>query len=134
MAAPRYGIVLLLLAVLSLSGCMSLEERKKDAALDTTLSHYRTAMRWGHWDTLFSYRDASAPQAPDIKTENIRVTAYEIRQPPVPISDEQVSQVVEIQYVVEDQQRLRKVLDKQDWRHDKENNQWRLHSAFPDFR
>jgi hypothetical protein len=132
MRALTVGFVLLALALLS--GCGSLEEKKKDAALDTTLSNYSTAMRWGRWETLFSYRDPTAPEAPDIDTDNIRVTAYEIRQPPVPISDEQVSQVIEIQYVIEDEQRLRKLLDKQDWRHDKETKQWRLHSAFPDFK
>lgn len=125
--------LLLIVLIVALSGCMSLAERKKEGALDAALSSYRTAMRWGHWETLLSYRHKDAPTLPSLDLENIRVTSYEVRQPPVPVKEDTVHQVVEIQYVMVDEQRLRKLLDNQKWLHDKESNQWRVMSDFPAF-
>jgi hypothetical protein len=112
---------------------MSYQERKKEIVLDDTLSKYRTAMRWGRWDTCLSFRDLKAPAVPEQDLDNIQVTSYEIRQPPVSTEEDSVLQVVEIQYVLRDRQRLRKVYDKQDWRFDVEQKVWRLHSPFPEF-
>ena len=126
--------ILLVLLALSLAGCTSYQERKKEIVLDNTLSKYRTAMRWGHWDTCLSFRDLKAPTVPEQDLDNIQVTSYEIRQPPVSTKEDVVLQVVEIQYVLRDRQRLRKVYDKQEWRFDVEQKVWRLHSPFPEFR
>ena len=123
-----------LVLALSLTACKSIQERKKETALDSTLYSYHTAMRWGRWDTLLSYRGTKAPEVPEVDLDNIRVTGYEVRQPPVPTSEETVFQVVEIQYVLRDSQRLRKLFDEQEWRFDAETRQWRLFSPFPDFR
>ncbi len=66
--------------------------------------------------------------------DNIRVTGYEIRQPPLPVDEAKVLQVVEIDYVLEDSQRLRKLSEQQEWRHDPESKQWQVFSPFPEFR
>lgn len=127
-------LLLLLPLLISLAGCSSVSERKKENALDSTLSQYRVAMRWGRWDTLVGFRAAKAPEMPQLDFDNIRVTAYEVRQPPVPVGEGVVAQVVEIHYVLNDLQRLRKLYDKQEWRHDEETLQWTLYSPFPEFR
>ncbi len=120
--------------LIALGGCFSLSERTKENALENTLSKYRIAMRWGRWDTLMGFRALKAPAMPDLNFDNIRITAYEVRQPPVPVGEQEVAQVVEIQYVLNDQQRLRKLYDKQEWRHDEETRQWTLYSVFPEFK
>ena len=120
--------LMLVLLVLSLAACMSYQERKKEIVLDNTLSKYRTAMRWGRWDTCLSFRDLKAPTVSDQDLDNIQVTSYEIRQPPVSSKEDVV-----LQYVLRDRQRLRKVYDKQEWRFDVEQKVWRLHSPFPEF-
>ncbi len=101
--------------------------------MDHVLSNYRTAMRWGRWEDLFSFRDPKAPVVPELDLDNIRVTGYEIRQPPVEIKENTVIQVVQIQYVLRDRQQLRKLREKQEWRFDAENKRWTLFSPFPDF-
>jgi len=131
---PSMKTAPILLSILLLSGCSSLMGSKKETALDATLSTYQTAMRWGHWETLWSYRNAKAPAPPALPFDNIRVTAYEVRQPPVPIREDRVLQVVEIQYVLGDEQRLHKVFDKQEWRYDADANLWSLYSPFPELR
>lgn len=133
-ALPLQRSLALLLIALALVGCETLQERKKESALNATLYSYHTAMRWGHWETLFSYRDAKSPEVPELDLDNIRVTSYEVRQPPVEVKEGTVMQVVEIQYVLTDRQRLKKLLDKQEWRHEKETKLWRIHSPFPDFK
>ena len=125
--------LILIVLVLGLTGCMSFSERKKENALDHTLSQYRTAMRWGHWDTLFGFRDQKAPAVPEQDLDNVRVTSYEIRQPPVAVKENTVLQVVEIQYVLRNTQLLRKLYEKQEWRYGEEEKLWRLHSPFPQF-
>ncbi len=127
-------LLVVLPLLIALGGCSSYAERKKGNELENTLSKYRIAMRWGRWDTLMGFRAPKAPAVPVQDFDNIRVTAYEVRQPPVPVAENEVAQVVEIQYVLNDQQRLRKLYDKQEWRHDEEVDQWVLHSAFPEFK
>jgi hypothetical protein len=117
-----------------LVGCAGYQQSKKESALNSTLSSYQTAMRWGHWETLVSYRGAKAPAVPEFDFDNIRVTSYEIRQPPVSTDENTAHQVVQIGYVLNDQQRLRKLYDRQEWRYDPEAKQWRVFSPFPDFR
>jgi len=132
----RYAkIVLLLLLIISLSGCMgTIKERKKAIVLEQTLSHYRTAMRWGRWESLFTFRDIKAPAVPELDLDNIQVTGYEIRQPPTEIEENKVVQGVQIEYVLRDQQRLRDLRDMQEWRFDPEQKSWTLFSPFPEFR
>ena len=125
--------LILIALVLGLAGCMSYAERKKEHALDNTLSQYRTAMRWGQWGAVLGFRDQKAPAVLDQDLDNVRVTSYEIRQPPVTTKENTVLQVVEIQYVLRDLQRLRRLYEKQEWRYGEKDKLWRLHSAFPQF-
>jgi hypothetical protein len=127
-------IVPILLIALVLHGCTSFGDDKKATTLDSTLFAYQTAMRWGQWEALFNYRNVKAPPPPALPFNNIRVTAYEIRQPPVPVQEDQVLQVVEIQYVLTDEQRVHTALDKQDWRYDADARLWSLYSPFPELR
>jgi hypothetical protein len=131
---PPVKIALALLAAVLLGGCSSLPGNKKDNALETTLSEYQSAMRWGYWSTLMGYRGDKAPPVPALDFDNIRITGYEVRQPPVSVRDDTVLQVAEIQYVLTDQQRVHKVFDKQEWRYSEKTGQWRLFSSFPELR
>jgi len=127
-------LLLLIVLLPLLGGCGAYSERKKEMALESTLYQYRTAMRWGHWQTLAGMRGPKAPAMPDFNRDNIRVTGYEIQQPPVPVDETLVLQVVRIDYVLQDSQRLKSLQDKQEWRHDKESKQWQIFSPFPQFR
>jgi hypothetical protein len=133
--AVRHLKLFALLVVIAVqAGCGGYSEQKKEMALESTLSQYHTAMRWGHWQTLRGLRGSKAPAVPDIDLENIRVTGYEIVQPPLPVDETKVLQAVEIEYVLKDSQRLRRLRDDQEWRHDAETGQWQVYSPFPDFR
>ncbi len=126
-------IILLIVLLPLLAGC-GIAERKKEMALESLLYQYRTAMRWGHWQTLTGMRGPKAPAVPELDLDNIRVTGYEILQPPLTVDDTKVLQVVEIEYVLKDSQRLRRLRDEQEWRHDEEGKKWQIFSPFPEFR
>ena len=125
--------LILLLLLVGLAGCSSIQGQKKEIALNNTLSNYHTAMRWGHWESLISMRSPKAPKMPEVDLDNVRVTGYELRQPPVEIEKDKVVQVVQIDYVLRDRQQLRKLRDNQEWRYDPETKLWSLFSPFPDF-
>lgn len=115
-----------------LAGCNSLLGNKPATTLETTLSAYRTAIRWGYWSQVFNFYTANTIQ-PTIVLDNIRVTAYEVLQPPIFINEQHAIQVVEIQYVLNDKQILHKILDKQDWHYNNDTELWQLHHPLPKF-
>ena len=125
--------LVLLILLAGLAGCNTFQEKKRENTLDSTLSNYHTAMRWGHWESLISMRSPKAPKMPEVDLDNVRVTGYELRQPPVEIEKDKVVQVVQIDYVLRDRQQLRKLRDNQEWRYDPETKLWSLFSPFPDF-
>lgn len=120
--------------VLILSGCLSITESKRAADLEVTLSAYHTAIRWGRLEELVNYYGTKIFKLSNLNSKTIKVIAYEVRQPPILINDKRAVQVVEIQYVVNDKQLVRTILDKQDWRYNMDKEGWRLYSQFPEFR
>lgn len=127
----RYVIIVLMFLIVSCSG---ITDDKRETSINSSLYNYQTAMRWGQWDVVFGLRSKDAPPIPDLPFEDTQVTAYDILQPPVFIAQDHMVQVAQIQYIRSDEQRVRKVMDKQDWRYDADNSVWLLHSPFPDFR
>lgn len=116
-----------------LVGCSELMESKLDTTLETTLSAYHTAMRWGDGATLVNYHRQGDKQASTEPLAGVRVLSYEVRRPPIFVSELRVMQVVEIQYVVNDTQRVRSILDHQEWHYQPDKNIWQLHSPWPSF-
>lgn len=66
--------------------------------------------------------------------ENIRVTSYDVVQPPVRSDESTATQIAQIEYLHEDVQRVRKLSDRQEWRYDPATETWWLHSGVPAFK
>lgn len=130
MSARPVGLLLL---VLLLSGCV-LQRSGQSRDLETLLSRYESAVRWGYWDAVLSCRHKDAPAMPELDLDNIQVTGYLVRKGPLLVDPDTASQTVEISYVRKSEQSLRKARDEQLWRYDAEQKQWWLHSAFPKLR
>jgi hypothetical protein len=102
-------------------------------SLEIALNAYHTAMRWGYWEKVISFYHANTT---DINTipNKIRITAYNVHQLPVLTHDgTRAIQVVELQYVINEQQILRKILDKQEWHYDDATQSWQINSSLPKF-
>lgn len=116
-------------------GCARVEKEKKTKGLEAAVTAYGNSIRWAYYETAFGYIH------PDFRTDipegldNVRVTSYEVVQPPI-IKDEaktRAEQVVQIEFVRRDEQVVRRISDRQDWRFDPQTETWWLHSKMPAF-
>ena len=123
----------LLLATLLLSGCQSLERRKQNELLTQTLRTYESTLRWGDLRKAYSFLKPELAAKTDIPSglDNVQITRYEVVSPPVPMSDNSALQVVEIQYVLKDQQMEKLITDQQLWEFNPEELRWYLASKVP---
>ncbi len=118
------------------SGCAQIERDKKSMSLEAAVNAYGSAMRWGYFETASGYLHADAhAQVPRPDwTTNLRILSYEVVQPAVLGSDEVANQVVKIDYLYEDEQRVRSLVDRQIWRYDAGSGTWWLYSGLPPFK
>jgi hypothetical protein len=133
MKLPILRLALVLAAAFGAGGCGTIEKDKKNKAMDAALTTYNEAIRWGYFDTAYSYVHPGKRQTTPSYLENVRVTGYEVLQPPVVKDDTELEQVVRIEYVHEDTQRVRSLSDRQLWSYDMKTNTWWLQSGVPRF-
>jgi hypothetical protein len=129
-----YSLTLLILVVLSLPGCLSMGESKRDLSLQKTLRNYETVVRWGVRERIKDFSDQVSESSVAQANEGIRVTHYEVLQGPILVSEEQARQLVRIQYVFKENQVVKEVMDRRVWQYDEEENVWVLKSAQPVFK
>jgi len=129
-------ITLLLLATF-LSGCASMDERKKTVMLDRATRHYESAIRWGDYATANVYRlqdsaDAQATSPADLK--RFRVTSYETLNTVLNADETEAQIVVQIRYYDEERMKEVTLTDRQTWTYDAESGLWHLDGPLPAFR
>jgi hypothetical protein len=135
----RLIVFLLALAVASLGGgCGTIKEDTMAQSLYLATKGYRESIRWGYFEAAAGFLHPDERADIDFDSlENVRVTGYEVIQPAVISADqsEQRSavQLVRVDYVLEDEQRLKHLTDRQDWRWDDERSTWWLHTPMPAF-
>jgi len=130
----------LLLLVMSIAlgvtatGCGQVKEDKMAQRLESSLSSYRQAIRWGYYPAAVGFLHPESRTDIDLEQlKNIRVTGYEVIQPPIIDDDSVAVQLVQIDYVLNDRQVLRSLGDRQQWRYDEDSGAWWLHSGLPPF-
>lgn len=134
----RYLMMLLVVvpAVL-LAACATEKMRPKQTVLDETLKAYAATIRWGKIEEAQAFIDPKVrvehpPSALELaRFKQVQVTAYN-EQPPSPVSENEVRQVVEIGLVNINSQSARSVIDRQTWRYDEESKHWWLVTGLPD--
>ena len=125
------GYVLLVLALVL--GCQSVPKRME--ALDDTLRVYDQAVRWGRIETVYAFQRPEQTQAVEIpeRFRRIRVTAYDVIQPPLLSDERHCTQVAEIKYYDTDYAREQTLVDRQRWEYDEVDKRWYLLSGPPAF-
>jgi len=124
----------LLVSVLSV-GCAMVEKDRRALGLEAATTGYQSALRWGYYETAFGFlhpdqrKDVERPEALD----GLRITGYDVVQPPVMQDDDTASQIVVIDYLFEDAQVVRRLTDRQVWRWDDQLKSWWLDSGLPRF-
>lgn len=129
---------LLVVTALSLSGCLTekVRDQKKADALQSTLSAYSGALRWGYFDQAYSFHkfDKGEYPIPPDRLKELRITSIEVIHPPTLVADDTAVQLVEINYYYADAQKLKSVKDRQVWAYDPTEKRWYLKSRIPDFK
>jgi hypothetical protein len=131
-----YQLTLILcLAFIPLHGCKQIKEERKHRLLEDATSKYRQAIRWGYYDAASQLlKHEEGAEKPPINLENIRVTGYEVLRPPVIHEADKAEQLVRIDYVLSDRQRLESLSDRQQWIYDQDTSSWWLASGLPAFK
>jgi hypothetical protein len=119
--------------LLAASGCAIVERDQRAVALQAATNGYQAAIRWGYHETAISFLAPERRQDPGLTSvfENIRITGYDVLQPPVIQADDTAIQVVRIDYLNEDTQVVRSLTDRQLWRWDDGQGTWHLSSGLP---
>jgi hypothetical protein len=123
-----------LVLLCTLLGCGTIEKDKRVNAMDAALSTYGEAIRWGYFETAYGYLHPDRRRPVPKQLQNVRVTGYEVMQNPLMKDKTNAEQLVRIEYVLDDEQRVRTLTDRQLWRFDEKAKAWWLHSGVPDFR
>jgi hypothetical protein len=128
--------LLIIISLISLlSACQTLGEHKRAQSLQERLRSYEVTIRWGSGQQVARFQD---PQGSTAKTRrggaNIRVTGYEVVQGPTMLGEKRVVQTALIQYVLQESQVVKELVDQQVWLYDEEQEQWFLNSQVPEFK
>jgi hypothetical protein len=125
---------LLVLLQGSLTGCGTIQEDRRAEALLAAANTHHEAVRWGYWEAVVELMHADARKDLDLSAlKNVRVTGYEVVGPSEITPEGKSLRLARIDYVLQDEQRLKQVLDRQDWRWDDTRKVWLLHSGLPAF-
>jgi hypothetical protein len=134
---PRLTLALVVSASLALAACATDRMRSKTTVLDQTLREYAAAVRWRDMTAALDFIDpkllAEHPPA-DVAVDRLRqvhISSYD-EQPVVPVSEDEVRQVVRIELLNVNTQQVRSFVDRQTWKWDEEAKRWWLVSGLPD--
>jgi hypothetical protein len=95
---------------------------------------YGTAIRWGYYETAYGYVDPDKRKQTPPDLANVRVTGYDVVQPPVLKDKNTATQIVHIEYLFKDVQKVHSLTDRQRWDYDPKTKNWWLESGLPSFK
>lgn len=132
---PAVLFPIALLAAFLASACGTIEKDRQALGLQAATAGYQSALRWGYYETAFGYVNPDLrkgkPVPPELK--GIRLTGYDVVQPPLIQEKNTATQIVDIEYLHEDRQVIKRLSDRQTWRWDDKLGSWWLQSGLPKF-
>ncbi|WP_329742329.1 hypothetical protein [Dyella sp. A6] len=129
------AIVLIGAALLSLAGCAA---DQRSQTLTETLLAYGNAIRWNGFQSALQFVDPKVRKAHPLtpldiaRYQQVRVSDYDDDAGAVPVSQNEVQQMVKIGLINRNTQVERTVIDHQTWRYDPKLHRWWLESGLPD--
>lgn len=117
------------------AGCGAVKKDKRAVTLQNATNGYQAALRWGYYDTAYGF---VTPEIRD-KTPNLpikpglRLTGYDVIQQPTMLDGDKATQMVAIEYLYEDQQVVKRLMDRQLWHWDEKKQSWWLMTGLPKF-
>jgi len=123
-----------LLATL-LTGCATLDEKKKEQQFDDTMRVYEHAIRWGDFATAIAFqRLEQTAKSQAVPSDSIRVTSYRQLNTQILANGEEARVSVNIDYYNSDTLKVVTVTDNQVWKFDPDEFAWYITTPLPPFR
>ena len=119
---------------LALAACAS---HTRETSLEQTLNAYAGTIRWGNMASAMEYIDPEVlktnppTQLQLARYQHVRVSGYDTAGP-VPVSETEVRQRVQIGLINVHTQHQRSIIDNQVWKYDPQAQRWWLESGLPD--
>ncbi len=124
---------LIFMTVLSCAmALLSCAEQKRKASLDDSLSMYEKAIRWSAFDKASNYLKQSG-NVDFSNFEGVQVTSYQPMGRDISDDGQRIEENVRIQYIYQQDQIERSLIDHQVWEYDEEEDRWYLMSTLPHF-
>jgi hypothetical protein len=132
---------LLSFLVLLFAGCESFspikpfKDKDKQDTLTKALHSYELTVRWGELGQIYSYLDPELAKKAEIQTNlnNIRVTSYDAIKGPAATAENEAMQTVKIDFIYNDRQVQKTIIDTQEWTYNPDKREWRRTNPIPKF-
>lgn len=127
---------LVLTAAVYLVGCKTIEASKEKQNMEMRLELYAKTVRWGALENLYGFltpEESAKAIFPD-NLNDIRVTSYQVRIPPMMLDQHKLSQTAVIEYLFHDTQVIKTMSDNQVWEYNPEIKEWFRANAIPEFK
>jgi hypothetical protein len=125
----------LLAAAVLLTSCQTIREKRDEMKLDDLLKVYEENLRWGSLPNIYNFLDADLRKQTPVpeKLEIVQVTRVHRLTPVAHISETSATLTISIDYVFEDEQVERTLVDEQVWVQQDESGEWFRANSIPRF-
>jgi hypothetical protein len=124
-----------LFIALLLTGCASLNERKKERTLEQATMIYERSIRWGDFETATRFqRLDDAATRPTALPGNVSVTSYQQVNSRTLADGNEVKITVRIDYYNNDTLKVVTLTDEQAWKYYPDETAWYITTPLPAFR
>ena len=130
-------VLLVVMTVLTLSACATIDSKKKSATFETAMFRYSKAIRWSEFglaDGMRRLPDRQHTAQPVEYLEHIKITSYETLSTSSLDDGSEVRVTVRIIYYHDDGLKLNTLLDNQVWKYDEDTHSWYITTPLPVFR
>jgi len=126
---------LLLATILLLTACQTARHGTAPERLTNRSVAFGDVVRWGALEKMvvFTKIDPSKPVTVPAGLDNVRVTGYELASGLTEVTPTRWRQTAVIDYVLQDRQIVRKLMDHQIWVSDDEGENWYRENPLPQF-
>ena len=129
------ALVLLLAGCESMSPIKAFKDKDKQDTLTKTLHSYELTVRWGELTQIYTFLEPDMARG-TIKQDNlnnIRVTSYEVIKGPASTGENDAIQTAKIDYIFNDRQVQKTIIDTQTWVYKPDQKEWRRTNPIPKF-
>lgn len=132
----RRSLLVCLCLPLLFAGCRTLSNNEIDNHLRERLRLYESVVRWGALERMYTFirpEDAVGLEVPE-GLDNVRVISYETASGPSRVTEDRWVQTVAIEYVLQDRQIVKSLIDHQVWEREPDAEVWYRTNPNPQFR